>query len=149
MKGERSGHTLQPTALVHEAYLNLIDTREIDWQNRSHFLALAANIMKRILSRHARARRAKKRPPSDRRVPLIEERLPGTQLEVGFSDLDEAMERLKATSDRMSRIVEMRYFGGMTVDEVAFVLKVTPRTVQREWKAAKLFLLDAMSGQSP
>jgi RNA polymerase sigma factor (TIGR02999 family) len=145
MGRERRDHTLQPTALVGEAYLRLVRAEDLDWKDRSHFLAIAAKNMRQILAKHARGKAAAKRPPRAKRVALEEGLVPAAEEGVDASALEEALRKLEAYDSRMSRIVEMRYFGGMTVEEVAAVLDVDPRTVKRDWKAAKLFLLDELS----
>jgi RNA polymerase sigma factor (TIGR02999 family) len=138
---ERTGHTLQPTALVHEAYLRLIDQRSVSWQNRGQFFGLAAQMMRRILVNHAVARHAAKRGGHAQRVPLDEaiDVLEARQVDVVA--LDAALKALEALDARQSQIVELRFFGGLTVDETADVVGISPASVKREWAAAKLWLL--------
>lgn len=137
---ERSDHTLQPTALVHEAYMRLIGQRTIGWKDKAQFLGAAATVMRRILVDHARARKAKKRgggrskTPLDLAVAAFEERA------FDLVALDEAMERLAALDMRKSRIVELRFFGGLSVQETSRVIDVPLRTVEREWALAKAWL---------
>lgn len=143
---ERSDHTLQPTALVNEAYLRLIDQTSVAWQNRSQFFGIAAQMMRRILVNHARDRHADKRGgPDILRVSLddaisfLEER------DVNLVSLDEALTRLEEMDQRQSQIVELRFFGGLTIEEVAAQLHTSPATVKREWSTAKLWLLRELS----
>ena len=138
LKGERSGHVLQPTALVHEAYLRLVDHRAHDWKNRMHFFAAAANVMRRVLVDHARAQRARKRE-----APEIAFHEGATGREASVTDviaLSEALDALAREAPRHARVVELRYFGGLSVQEVAAVMAVTPRTVDRDWAAARAWL---------
>jgi RNA polymerase sigma factor (TIGR02999 family) len=140
MRQERRDHTLQPTALVHEAYLRLIDTARIDWQGKSHFFAVAATQMRRILADHARARRAAKRGGAARKLTL-DDSLAMTR--DGFLDalaLDEALDRLTRESPRQSRVVELRFFGGLSVPETAHVLRVSEGTVKGDWRVARAWL---------
>lgn len=140
MKRERAGHTLQPTALVHEAYLRLVDQDRVRWKDRQHFLAIAATMMRRILVNHARDRAAAKRGGGLERVTLDEGETPAGEHGVDLLALDEALEDLAASSERLSRIVELRFFGGMSTEEISGVLGVDPRTVKRGWRAAKAIL---------
>jgi RNA polymerase sigma factor (TIGR02999 family) len=141
MRRERPDHTLQPTALVNEAYLRLIDVNRVEWRNRTHFLALAAQMMRRILVESARHRHRQKRGGGDVRVNIENmDELP-TPEERDVIALSDAVSGLAAFDRRMSRIVELRYFGGLTVDETAEVLDVSPETVMRDWKTAKAWLL--------
>jgi RNA polymerase sigma factor (TIGR02999 family) len=141
MRQERADHTLQPTALVNEAYLRLIDVNRIEWRSRAHFLALAAQTMRRILVESARNRRRQKRGGGAVResiedigdLPKPEER--------DVIALSDALSGLAAFDARMSQVVELRYFGGLSVDETAEVLNVSPETVMRDWKTAKAWLL--------
>lgn len=144
LRRERADHTLVPTALVHELYLRLIDQRRTSWQNRAHFFGLAAQLMRRILVDHARASRADKRGGALTRVVLddtLDEsaaRPPGAAADV--LAIDRALERLSAIDEDQARIVELRFFAGLTVEETAHVLKRSPRTVKREWRLAKAWL---------
>ncbi len=145
---ERPGHTLQPTALVHEAYLRLVDQHATKWQSRSHFLALAAVAMRRVLVDHARRHLAGRRGGA--LAPCIEftDKMAVT---LPCSDellaLDEALHRLQAFSPEQSRMVELRYFGGLSVDETAEVMEVSPMTIKRQWKSAKAWLEREISGR--
>jgi len=143
---ERQGHTLQPTALVHEAYVRLIDQRQIDWTNRAQFIGLAAVMMRRILVNHARDRIADKRGGGAEHVPLT---LAGEgigALEVNLLDLHEALNDLTATDPRKGRIVELKFFGGLTTAEIAEHLGLSVATVERDWKFARAWLYRAMAG---
>lgn len=140
MRRERSGHTLQATALVHEAYLRLAGQDGISWQNRAHFFGVAANIMRRILVDHARAKKAKKRGGSDQKVSFDEAVLAQPEAPQQFPALDEALERLAKRDPRQSRIVELRFFGGLSDEETAEVLGISLRTVIRDWKVARAWL---------
>ncbi|MGH9318368.1 MAG: sigma-70 family RNA polymerase sigma factor [Vicinamibacteria bacterium] len=142
---ERSGHTLQPTALVNEAFLRLGSYQRISFQDRAHFFAVAARIMRRILVDHARKRRAAKRGGPARQVTLSESRLPGKPMNVDLIALDEALARLEKKDRRQCEIVEMRYFGGLDDEEIAEVLGTSVPTVKRDWRVAKLWLRRALS----
>ena len=141
---ERPDHTLQPTALVHEAFLRLIDQRSVTWQNRAHFFALAARMMRRILVNHAVSRRAAKRGGAGEAISLDEEVHSASQPKIDVLALDDALNTLARLDARQTRIVELRFFGGLTVEETAAVVDVSPATVKREWAAARLFLLREM-----
>jgi RNA polymerase sigma factor (TIGR02999 family) len=141
MLGERPGHPLQTTALVNEAYLRLVDVRSVRWQNRGHFLAVAAKAMRRVLVEAARARRAQKRGGDVRLVPLAEEEIPAAAPALDVEALDEALAALARTEPRTAQVVELRYFGGLTVEEAANVLGVSPETVLRDWKFARHWLV--------
>lgn len=145
--GERWNHTLSPTALVHEAYVKLIDQRKTDWNDRLHFFALAARIIRRILIDHARARDAQKRGGARDRttIRLGEQDVAAPERDVDLIALDEALQELALLDERQARIVELRYFGGCTVDEIAQVLGVGKRTVDRDWQAAKAWLMVRLS----
>jgi RNA polymerase sigma factor (TIGR02999 family) len=140
MSRERAGHTLQTTALLNEAYLQLTDKTQPRWQNRTHFMAVAAQLMRRIMVDHARARHALKRGAGAIRVTLDETALVTEERAEELLALDEALEKLAEFDRRRCEIVEMRYFGGLTVEEIADVLKVHPNTVMRDWRAAKAWL---------
>lgn len=140
LNAERVGHTLQPTALVHEAYLRLVDQRDVAWQSRAHFVAIAAQTMRRILVDHARARLAEKRSGGFTRVPLVEDMAVVEQQDVDLIDLDEALERLEEMDPRMARVVEMKYFGGLTNPEIAEALGISVATVDRERAFATAWL---------
>jgi RNA polymerase sigma-70 factor, ECF subfamily len=141
LRRERSDHTLQPTALVHEAYIKLIDQTQVKWQNRAHFFGIAANIMRRILVDYARKHHADKRGGDAEKLPLEEEILivsEGKSAEL--LALDEALENLARIDPQKSKIVELRYFGGLSVEETAEVLGVSEITVKRHWRMAKAWL---------
>ncbi len=140
LRRERPGHTLQTTALIHEAYLRLIDQKNVRWQNRAHFYAISAQLMRRILVDHARSRQAAKRGGSDIKLPLEEAIIASEGREVDLVALDEALERLAAIDQQQSRVVELRFFSGLSVEETAEVLGVSPRTVKRDWNVAKAWL---------
>ncbi|HTS27915.1 MAG TPA: ECF-type sigma factor [Bryobacteraceae bacterium] len=140
MVDEPSGHTLQATAVAHDAYLKLIDQSDISWQSRAHFFAVASRTMRHMLVDYGRKRRSLKRGGSERRVDL-EEAGNATTVDCDeLLNLDQALNRLEAIDKRQLAIVELRYFGGLTEDEVANVLAISPRTVKREWKSARLWL---------
>src|SRR5215813_4387891 len=140
MEREPAGHTLQTTALVNEAYLRLIEQKVMKWQNRAHFFAISAQLMRRILVSMARARHADKRGGEARQVSLDEALMVSEERAAELVALDEAMNALAALDPRRSRVVELRYFGGLSVEETAEVLKISPETVMREWKRAKAWL---------
>ena len=149
LRRERSDHTLQPTALVHEAYLKLIDQTQVKWQNRAHFFGIAANIMRRILVDYARQHRADKRGGAAEKIPLEEEILivsEGKSAEL--LALDEALENLAKIDEQKSKIVELRYFGGLSVEETAEVLGVSEVTVKRHWRMAKAWLYGQLSQEN-
>jgi RNA polymerase sigma-70 factor (ECF subfamily) len=141
MKGERPGHTLQATALVNEAYLRLIEIRQVQWQNRAHFFAMAARLMRRILVDAARSRGYQKRGAGAPMVSLDEALLIATEPGSDLVALDDALTALAAVDQRKSRVVELRYFGGLSLEETAAALDVSRDTVKRDWKMAKLWLL--------
>jgi RNA polymerase sigma factor (TIGR02999 family) len=143
---ERPGHTLQPTALVHEAFLKLIDQTRVEWRGRAHFLAVAATAMRRILVNHAKARGSVKRggaavgEGARRRVPLDQALESFQDRAIDLEALDDALDRLSALDPQQAKMVELRFFGGLSVEETADVLETSPRTVQREWLLAKAWL---------
>ena len=140
MRGERPDHTLQPTALVHEAYCRLIDDSRVGWQDRAHFIGIAARAMRQVLVDHARRRAAAKRGGSWQRL-TFDERLGFSAVsETELLDLDGALGRLGDLDERMARVVELRVFGGLTAHEIGHLLGVTRRTVQRDWRVAKMWL---------
>lgn len=145
MKGERQGHSLQPTALVHEAYLRLTGMRGIDWQNRSHFFAVAAQVMRRILIDHARAQRAKKRGGLWGQISFEEAQVAAFSRPEQLIALDEALNRLAELDARQSRIIELRFFAGLSEEETGEVLGISARTVKRDWRVAKAWLYDQIS----
>jgi RNA polymerase sigma factor (TIGR02999 family) len=140
LRGERSDHTLRPTALVHEAFLRLVDQREVVWQNRLQFFALAAQAVRRVLLDHARARAAKKRAGARERVTLTEQAGMADARELDAIAIDAALEELSAIDPAKARLVELRFFGGLSVDEAAEVLAVSPSTAARQWRLAKAWL---------
>ena len=146
MAGERSGHTLQATALINEVYVRLVDIRPIDWQNRAHFFALCAQLMRRILTDFARSRHYQKRGGAAPHVPFDEALLVSSQPDADLVALDDALKRLARIDSRKSRVVELRFFGGLGVKETADVLKVSNETVMRDWKLAKVWLLRDLTG---
>ena len=146
MRGERAGHTLQTSALVNEAYLRLINYKEMRWQNRAHFFAVAAQAMRRILVDHARSQQAAKRGARGQRVSLDEVATMSQERAEELLALDDALSSLEQLDERKSRIVELRYIGGLSVEEVAEVLGLSSRTIEREWMAAKAWLYRAIGG---
>jgi RNA polymerase sigma-70 factor, ECF subfamily len=148
MRRERPGHTLQTTALVNEAYIRLVDHKGMRWQNRAHFYAVAAQAMRRILVDYARSRDCAKRGGGAIRVELEEATTVVQRQASDLVALDVALSELAALDPRKSQIVEMRYFGGMSVEEMAEVLRVSPVTVMRDWSTAKAWLLRAMSPEA-
>ena len=143
---ERRGHTLRPTELVHEAYLRLIDQRQVDWKNRAQFVGLAAVMMRRILVNYARERAADKRGGEVQKVPLSAADGAGEADDVDIIALHDALDRLQALDARKSRIVELKFFGGLTTSEIAEVLHVSPATIDRDWSFARAWLYDAIAG---
>jgi RNA polymerase sigma-70 factor, ECF subfamily len=144
MRGQHPGHTLQTTALVHEAYLCLVEARDHNWQNRTHFFALCAQAMRQILVDAARARGAAKRGGGAVRVPLGDWLAASPPPDLDLLALDEALTQLAAEDPRQGRVVELRYFGGLGVEETAEILDVSPQTLMRDWSAAKLWLVRAL-----
>ncbi len=140
LRTERQDHTLQPTALVHEAYLKLIDQRTTDWKDRAHFFAIAARIIRRILVDHSRQKKATKRGADLRRISLDHADEPRQETNLDLIALDEALEELSQIDLQQSRIVELRFFGGLTIEEIAEALSVGRRSVDRDWSAAKAWL---------
>ncbi len=142
MRRENAKHTLQPTALVHEAFIRLVEGADVDWQNRAHFFALAASLMRRILVDHAKAKKTKKR--SGGVQVSFDEKFHGVAAPEGPGDdvleLDRALKKLAKESERQAQVVEMRYFGGLSVEETAEALGASPATVKRDWTAAKVWL---------
>jgi RNA polymerase sigma-70 factor (ECF subfamily) len=150
LRDERADHTLQPTALVHEAYLRLTGLREMRIENRRHFYGAAAIAMRRILVDHARTRRAQKRGgPDVERVPLDEAMDAPIDVRLDFERLDEALEALAAFAPAQAKVVELRYFVGLSIEETADVLDVSPATVKRHWAFARAWLLHALDPQAP
>jgi RNA polymerase sigma-70 factor, ECF subfamily len=147
MAGERTGHLLQTTALVNETYLRLVGARKVGWQNRAHFLAICAQLMRRILTDYARARGYQKRSGKVNRVAFSDALLIAPQSDTDFAALDAALTTLASVDERKSRVVELRFFGGLSVQESAEVLKVSQDTVLRDWKMAKVWLLRELNGE--
>lgn len=141
MRGERSGHTLQATALVHEAYVRLIDLDRIDWRGKTHFFAMAARSMRRVLVDHARAGAAQKRGGGAQRVTFLEDRALAAEKPIELIALDQALDRLAKRSERQARVVELRLFAGLGVRETAHALDVSERTVKSDWRVARSWLL--------
>jgi RNA polymerase sigma factor (TIGR02999 family) len=140
LRNERPDHTLQPTALVHEAYIRLVDQRQVDWQNRAHFFGVAAQVMRRILVDHARRHGANKRGQGVRCVSMDEAQDVAAPNEIPVLALDHALDRLAKVDAELTRIVELRAFGGLTIEEAAHVLGVSPSTAKRDWRTAKAWL---------
>jgi RNA polymerase sigma factor (TIGR02999 family) len=145
MAGESPGHTLQTTALVNEAYLRLVDVKNVNWQNRAHFFGVSAQLMRRILVDFARSRRSLKRGGETLTVSLEEGSIVSRARGADVVALDDALKTLAAMDPRRSRVVELRFFGGLSVEEAAEVLKVSAETVLHDWKLAKVWLLREMS----
>lgn len=149
LRRERPDHTLQATALVHEAFLKLVDQRSVQWQNRAHFFAVAAQCMRRILVDAARARQSLKRGGDQARVELDPELTIAAAPNIDLVALDEALNGLAAVDERRSRVVELRFFGGLTVEETAGVLDVSPETIMRDWKVARAWLFKQLNPAPP
>ena len=146
MRNERADHSLQPTALVHEAYLRLRKMHSIDWQSRSHFLAVSAHTMRRILVDHARAKHAEKRGLEWDQVSIeVGELFAATESTINIVELDEALGRLEVFDQRQAKVVEMRFFGGLSEDEIGAQLGISERTVKRDWRIAKAWLYHELS----
>ncbi|MFN7924050.1 MAG: sigma-70 family RNA polymerase sigma factor [Bryobacteraceae bacterium] len=143
---ERAGHTLQPTALVHEAYMRLTGQGQIDWANRAHLMAMAATMMRRVLAEHAERRGALKRGGGALQVTLDPEAVGGGSPGVDLLALDQALGRLAALDPQQARVVELRYLGGLTIEETAEALSISPATAKREWTMARAWLLRELSG---
>src|SRR5262245_39178110 len=149
MGRERAGHTLQATALVNEVFVRLIDGQQVQWRNRAHFFAIAARLMRRILVDAARARRYQKRGGGAPVVALDEALLVSPERSREIVALDDALKALAAVDPRKSQVVELRYFGGLSVEETAAALDVWPDTVMRDWRLARAWLLRELSGEQP
>ncbi len=142
---ERKDHTLTTTALVHEAYLNLVDQRQTNWQNKAHFFAIAAQSMRRILIDYARKRNTEKRGGGNPQITLIEELVPGNTYDEDIIAIDDSLKRLEQFDERLAKIVEYRYFAGLSIEETAEVLDVSPATVKRDWRTAKAWLFQDLN----
>jgi RNA polymerase sigma factor (TIGR02999 family) len=149
MASERADHSFQATELVNEAYVRLIDAKNVAWQDRAHFLAVAARVMRHILVDHARARRAQKRGSPGMRVTFDEALAVTSEPREDFVALDDALNALMTFDERKSRVVELRFFGGLSVEETASVLSVSPETVMRDWRLAKAWLQREMRSDTP
>jgi RNA polymerase sigma-70 factor, ECF subfamily len=145
LSGERPGHTLQPTALINEAYLRLINWKSVRWKNRAQFIGIAAQLMKHVLVDHAIHRRRRKRGGEEVRVSLTEADKMAQERSVDIVALNDALDRLAEIDPRKRQIIELRFFGGLSVEETAEVLKIAPRTVERDWKLAKAWLYRELS----
>jgi RNA polymerase sigma factor (TIGR02999 family) len=148
MRGERGNHTLQTTALVNEAFIRLIDLRRIRWQDRAHFLALSARLMRRVLVDHARSRNYQKRGGGALTVAFDDVCIASPERGADLVALDDALESLARVDGRKSQVVELRFFGGLSVEETAEALSVSPETVMRDWRLAKVWLLREISGHA-
>jgi RNA polymerase sigma factor (TIGR02999 family) len=149
MAHERAGHTLQATALVNEAYVRLIDIRQVNWQDRTHFFAMSSRLMRRILVDFARSKGSQKRGAGAHKVSLDEALIVSTEPGADLVALDDALDALAVFDSRKAQVVEMRFFGGLSVEETAEALKVSVDTVMRDWKLAKAWLLRELSGEAP
>jgi len=148
MAGERAGHSLQATALVNEAYVRLVDARAVQWSDRAHFMAIAARVMRRILVDHARSRGYQKRGGGVEKITFDEATLPSREPSQDVVALDDALQALAAVDDRKSRVIELRFFGGLTLEETATVLNVSVDTVSRDWRLARAWLRRELRTQS-
>ncbi|HEY7284267.1 MAG TPA: sigma-70 family RNA polymerase sigma factor [Vicinamibacterales bacterium] len=148
LHGERANRSVQATELVNEAYLRLVDIQRVNWQNRTHFLAMSARLMRRVLVDFARSRNADKRGGGAVRVTFDEVAMQGVAPDMDVIRLDDALQALAALDERKSRVVELRFFGGLTVDETAVALQVSPKTVQRDWEFARAWLLRELSREA-
>jgi RNA polymerase sigma-70 factor, ECF subfamily len=146
MRRERADHTLQTTALINEAYMRLVKQRNVQWENRAHFFAIAAQLMRRVLIDHAKSTRRVKRGGAALRVSFEDVAAPSADRSEELIALDAALEKLAAIDARKGRVVEMRYFGGLTLEEAAEVLEISPNTVMRDWRMARAWLEREISG---
>ena len=140
MEQERPDHTLQATAVVHEAYLRLVDQRKANWKSRAHFMAMAAQMIRRILVDHARRRLTARRNQNGARRSLTNDDVPFEATDQGLIELDESLDRLRKLSERQARIVELRFFGGLTIEETAHMLSISSATVKNDWRVARAWL---------
>ena len=148
LSAERSDHTLQPTALVHEAYIRLVDQRSVDWKNRAHFMGMAATMMRRILINHAKAHKAAKREGYAEAITLEDALGVFSNPQVDLLDLDQSLDKLAQLDPQQGKVVELRYFGGLSIEETAEVMGISPATVKREWGTARLWLMQQLEGPS-
>jgi len=148
LHGERANHSVQATELVNEAYLRLVDVRQVDWQDRTHFLAMSARLMRRVLVDLARSRGADKRGGGAVRVTLDEAAIGGVAPDADVIRLDDALQALAALDGRKSRVVELRFFAGLTADETAVALQVSSKTVLRDWEFARAWLQRELTGEA-
>lgn len=148
LASQRSDHTLQSTAIVHEAYLRLAGRDNVHWENRSHFFAVAAQLMRRILVDHARKRNAAKRGGAQLTLLVDEAVEPSSQRELDLVALDDALKALAELDERQSRIVELRFFGGLSIEDTSRLLEISPATVKREWSTARAWLYEEISGRN-
>jgi len=148
LRGERVDHTLQPTALVHEAYLRLVDQTVSDVQDRRRFLAVASRAMRHILVDHARRKRAQKRGGAARQLSLDENLAPPQRRNVALEELEDALSRLESIDERKARVIELRFFGGLTIRETAEVLDISPKTVEADWYFSRAWLARELSGEN-
>jgi RNA polymerase sigma factor (TIGR02999 family) len=148
LRRERAGHTLQATALVHEAYMRLLEQRDVQWQNRAHFIGIASQAMRRILIDHARTRARHKRGGQQPNITLLEHHAVQQGPAIDVLALDQALTRLQRIDERQARIVELRYFGGLSVEETAGVLEISPATVKRDWTMAKAWLFGQLASDA-
>ena len=146
MRRERQGHTLQATELVNEAFLRLVGARHVQWQDRAHFVGIAARLMRQVLVDHARTRASQKHGGAATRIPFDDARLEAAESGPDLIDLNRALDAFSSIDARRSQIVELRYFGGLTLEETAEVLHVSVETVKRDWRLAKLWLLRELNG---
>ena len=147
LRREQAGHTLQTTALIHEAYVRLVDQRNMQWQNRAHFFGIAAQMMRRILVDHARSKKRVKRGGSEIRVSLDDVNVAAKGQDLDVVALDEALDRLAQIDEQQSRVVELRFFSGLSVEETAEVMGISKSTVKRDWSMAKAWLHRELSGE--
>lgn len=148
LASQRSDHTLQSTAIVHEAYLRLAGRDNVHWENRSHFFAVAAQLMRRILVDHARKRNAAKRGGAQLTLLVDEAVEPSSKRELDLVALDDALKALAELDERQSRIVELRFFGGLSIEDTSRLLEISPATVKREWSTARAWLYEEISGRN-
>jgi RNA polymerase sigma factor (TIGR02999 family) len=148
LQRERTAHTLQPTALVHEAYLRLIDQNRVQWRNRAHFLGVAAQVLRRVLADHARAKQTAKRGAGVIALSLNEERAAARTHDLDMVGLNDALNELERLDPQQSRIVELRFFAGVSIEETAKLLEISPATVKRDWALARAWLFRRLTGEA-